>query len=342
MIVVAIVITMASCGSDSSDKKSKKVKAKEDFSMYLPGINGALAEIIVVVEDKIWNSGVKDAVETVFGYPYAAIPQEEASFNIVHLTKSTFSSLLKQHRNIILTTIDKKLDYPEIDYKYDKWAKGQLIIEVKSPSSEEMADIFLKQKSKLFSTITNIERKRLAKDFSGVQNKRAKDVLKKKHGLDIVIPKVYTLLENRKDFTWMSYEPRKIQKGLMIYTSPYNPEYIKTFGKANLNKKYLMHLKDSVLKKNVPGAKPNTHMCIERHFNPHVKTVKINGREFVEMRGLWRVNGLVMGGPFVSISTIDKKRNEVITIDSYVYSPHYAKRNHVMQIESLLYTVKIK
>ncbi len=334
-------LIMLSCSSGET-KKGSKNNSNENEKIYLPGINGVLGEIVVIVEDGLWKAGVDKAIETALQVPYSGIPQEEHSFNVVRLTESTFSKLLKQHRNILRTKIDKNLSKPIVEYNYNKWAKGQLIIDISAASVKGLSDIIVEKKAEITIRLTNIERKRVAKDFAEFQNKRNKKILRKKHGLNMVVPQIYQVLENRKTFTWFSYEPRKIQKGVMVYSTPYNADYIKTFGSDMLNKKYLMHIKDSVLKKNVPGAKPNTYMAIERSFDPIVSNVTINGRVYTEMRGLWRVNGLVMGGPFVSVSTIDKKRNEVLTINSYVYCPHYAKRNHVMQVESLLYSAKIK
>ena len=48
-----------------------------------------------------------------------------------------------------------------------------------------------------------------------------------------------------------------------------------------------------------------------------------------------------MGGPFVSITTIDQKRNRIVTADGYVYGGKKNKRELVRQIEAVLYTLKI-
>ena len=46
-----------------------------------------------------------------------------------------------------------------------------------------------------------------------------------------------------------------------------------------------------------------------------------------------------MGGPFVSYTTLDEREGELLTIDCYVYSPKYGKRNFLRPLEHLVYSV---
>ena len=75
-------------------------------------------------------------------------------------------------------------------------------------------------------------------------------------------------------------------------------------------------------------------------FLPQRKVVKINGREWIELRGFWEVKGDFMGGPFVSYTTFDEREGELLTLDCYVYSPKYGKRNFLRPLEHLVYGVK--
>ena len=57
------------------------------------------------------------------------------------------------------------------------------------------------------------------------------------------------------------------------------------------------------------------------------------------MRGFWDVANDYMGGPFVSYTTINDATNEVFTIDCYVHSPKYGKRNFLRPLEHLVYLI---
>ena len=59
------------------------------------------------------------------------------------------------------------------------------------------------------------------------------------------------------------------------------------------------------------------------------------------MRGLWRVEGDMMGGPFVSLARLDEQNNRVIVAEGFVYAPETEKRNYIRRIEAALYTLRL-
>jgi len=69
--------------------------------------------------------------------------------------------------------------------------------------------------------------------------------------------------------------------------------------------------------------------------------LKINGQDFVEIRGLWELNKGYMGGPFLSHSTLDKVTNEIVTVEAYVYNPNNKKRNLMRQMEAIVYSFDV-
>jgi polyphosphate kinase len=67
----------------------------------------------------------------------------------------------------------------------------------------------------------------------------------------------------------------------------------------------------------------------------------VQGGFALEARGLWRMKGDFMGGPFVSHSRVDTVNNRVVTAEIFVYSPDKMKRNLVRTMEASLYTLKL-
>ena len=61
----------------------------------------------------------------------------------------------------------------------------------------------------------------------------------------------------------------------------------------------------------------------------------------MEARGLWRMKGDFMGGPYVSHTRLDENNQRIITAEIFVYSPDKMKRNLVRQMEASLYTLKL-
>ena len=83
------------------------------------------------------------------------------------------------------------------------------------------------------------------------------------------------------------------------------------------------------------------YMTTERRIAPTVKTIRVGGRTIVEMRGLWQMEGDIMGGPFVSHTIVDTLRGRTITAEAFVYAPGEEKRNIIKRMEAALYTLSL-
>ena len=77
---------------------------------------------------------------------------------------------------------------------------------------------------------------------------------------------------------------------------------------------------------------------------PPVSTVlpTVDGKYSVEIRGLWRIEGDIMGGPFVSRSYLDPENKNIITVEAFVYRPNKSKRSAYRQLEAMISSVKFK
>ena len=105
---------------------------------------------------------------------------------------------------------------------------------------------------------------------------------------------------------------------------------------------FLLAKRDSVLKKNVPGATDDQYLATQmlEGYEPVIKEVNFNGEYAIEMRGQYRMENGFMGGPFVSVTTLDKKRNRVVTVEGYVFAPKFKKREYVKEVESIIYSLQ--
>jgi len=74
-------------------------------------------------------------------------------------------------------------------------------------------------------------------------------------------------------------------------------------------------------------------------YTPVEREINLKGLYAKELRGLWQMEGAFMGGPYLSYSLVDEKNNRVITIDSYVYSPKFDKREYLREMEALALTI---
>ena len=79
----------------------------------------------------------------------------------------------------------------------------------------------------------------------------------------------------------------------------------------------------------------------EKRAGVDYQAITLQGKYCGVMRGLWRVQGDMMGGPFVSHTRLDEQNNRVIVVEGFVYAPETEKRNFIRRIEAALYTLRL-
>ena len=104
-----------------------------------------------------------------------------------------------------------------------------------------------------------------------------------------------------------------------------------------------MTVRDSVMKRNIPGERDGQWMQTSRvDGTPLVIGQKKQscGHEYFEMRGMWDVRQAPIGGPFVAMYTLDSLRRTVLATEGFVYSPSTEKRDLIRLVEASLLTIK--
>ena len=66
----------------------------------------------------------------------------------------------------------------------------------------------------------------------------------------------------------------------------------------------------------------------------------IQGRDVLEVRGLWEMRNGALGGPFVCLVQVDTVGRKVIVAEGFVYSPSTEKRELIRELEAALRTLK--
>ncbi|MCK4662189.1 MAG: DUF4837 family protein [Bacteroidales bacterium] len=300
----------------------------------LPNVTGKAGEVILVMNTNLWESDFGDNFKKLLSQEHISLPQSEPIFNLVQIPQNAFSDIFKLHRNIIYTTISNNIKKPEIFIKKDVWAKPQLYIKMVAPDNESFKKLFEENNERILANIIKIERERIITNYKKYEEKSLRNLLTKYHNISLCFPKGYRLRTDTTNFTWISHETPDISQGIFIYYYDYTDTNTFTLD-------YLLSKRDSFLQMYVPGPSESSFMTTEHLFNTSFKEFKFNEQYTVELRGLWKLKGDYMGGPFVSFSTVDEKRNRIITVEGYVYAPMFDKRNYIRQVEGILYTFKI-
>ena len=303
----------------------------------MPVITGNAGELVIVVADKYWESQIGDSLKEVFTSQQIALPQYgtyggEVIFDVINIPKSAFKDIIKGHRNILITSIASTHKKAKIIIKKDYWAKGQILIYMNAPNQSSFIKLLNSNKEQLVDKILEAERTRQIKVNKKYQNSAAHQQLSKNHELTLNMPKGFNIVVDNENFVWIKHETNDMTQNIIVYYYDYPSPDI-------FNKEDILKIRDSVLRNRVPGPSDGSYMTTERKAPIYTEELNIDNRYTYIIRGLWKVKGDFMGGPFVSYTTVDEERNRLVTVEGFVYRPNKAKRNAVRKVESILRTL---
>lgn len=314
-----------------------------------PAHTGSPGEILVIATDSVWNNGVKEIFFEKFGYYSPMLPQPEASFNIGHYTPSQFSMIIERHRNIAVVNINPNRPPGQgyVKVLKDKWAKNQLVIEIEAGSVDEINSLLEESSQGLIALINKKENERLKARFLVYNSEPMMELIQRKFNFNLVIPEGFKMAKDSAGFFWLQREKSKTSGGnayfviqnLVIYYSPHKSD--SSFSDANLLK-----WRDQYVK-NIPATSENSYMKTVYSFDdmdlyPIGEDVEIDGQYGRLIRGLWNMENDFMGGPFVSLSTYDENKKQILTIGGQVFAPKFDKREYLREMEAILFSLRFQ
>lgn len=303
---------------------------------------GAPYEVLVVCNGAEWEGAVGERLRALFGRPVEMINQQEPMFKVLRVAASDFKNLLPSHRNILKVIISPEIVEAAVKVQYDVEAAPQVVMTLQAPSVEAATAYLEEYGDELLQAFEIAERDRTIAYAARHSNKALSELMLSKFDVKMDVPKGYALRSEGDNFVWASYEFPAASQGFFAYSYPYR-------GKAHMTVDDLV-FERNMFAQRIPGPSDGSYMTTVSRipniegtdyvpFTPDYRVVRINGRVWIEMRGLWEVENDFMGGPFVSYTTVNEATREVFTLDCYVYSPKLGKRNFLRPLEHLVYLV---
>ncbi len=292
-------------------------------------------EIFVVAQKEQWNGVVGDSLRSIAAEEVLWVNQPEPIFDLYNITPKALNNITKRHRNLIIAMVNPKLDSVQFSTTDNKWADGQVVVEIQAPSDSVMADFIAAKGDELITFFHNLEQNRMATRAARYSAEFIDKTIKDKFDFKMTIPRGYRIANDTTDFLWLTYELPLVSQGVVIYS----------FDRPAGDTTTSLHpvVRRNLAVRQVPGPVPGSYMSSDTVFTPESIMVEIDSTAWIETRGFWNVKGDFMGGPFINYLTLNPKTNRYIGIDLYVYSPspRYPKRNYIRQMESLMLGVGI-
>ncbi len=301
----------------------------------LPGITGKSGEIIVVTENHRWQDTLGKTIRSILQEELLYLPQAEPMFSLIHIAPAQFGKIFQTHRNILFLKLHSDSLKPRISVRRNVWASPQLVMDMIGPSDTSLCRYILESREQITDRFNQAEKQRLISNARKYQDMEIVNTLKEKHRLSLYIPRGYSLDVDSADFAWISLESPTTTQGILIYISPYQNPNVFTL-------ENMIRRRDRFLRRYVPGPLPGSRMATETILTPRLTEFEDKGHYFARLEGLWKLEGRgSMGGPFVSLTTVDEKRNRVVTAEGFVFAPGEEKRELLRHVEAIIYTLQI-
>ena len=304
---------------------------KNNGTKILPTISGKPGEVAVVCTKVEWESEPGSTLRTLLCDEVPYLPQVEPAYDLFNVPQQAFNKVFQVHRNIIIIDTDKKYTESTLSVYRDVWSTPQLVIGIKAPDAATAAELIARRGDKILSTLEQTERDRVITNIHNFENADLHKTVQKMFGGAPLFPNGYTVKRTADNFIWVSNETTFTVQSILMWKYPYRDS-------TDLSAEALAAKRNEMTREYIPCTLEGSYMMLNPDIFPGSAKITVNGREVVEMRGLWEAYNDFMGGPFLSHSFLSEDGSQIITMDAFVYAPKYDKRNYLRQVEGILYS----
>lgn len=312
------------------------ISCEHQDRQVLPSSKGLPSEVLLVVDEQIWNSDLADSLTAITQCALPCVMQYEPYFRLTRISSKYYSQRYRTFHTKMFVHLDPTVKKTELLLGHNVSAKPQVEMTITAPDLPSLRK-FMSEKSSYIRTVLNdsqIEMRAndLSKHFSQKVNKEVMSHL----GLSIHVPASIIASKKRKDFYWAGSNLQEKDLNIVIYRYELNGENV-------FSDSMFVTKRDSVMKINIPGSNDDQWMQTTRlDGRPVIEGRKrvIGGREAYEVFGMWEMRNGALGGPFISITRVDTATATVTVGEGFVYSPSTEKRELLRQLEAALLTLK--
>lgn len=301
----------------------------------MPSSTGTTGEVLIVLQkNEQWQGPIGTTIKKYFEANIYGLPQPEPVFKLLHIEKSDFTEIFRSQRTIFLINIDPKVKEPEIKIERDHWAAPQLIFDVTAPSEESFVNVFKSRHDFFEEKIMESERRWIGQSFNNVLDAKAMQKIQNHFKFTLNIPTGFYVAKTEPGFMWIRHETANSSQGILIISEPYTDT-------TQFSRERILSRIQRFQQKYIPGPSHGSYMALDRKYMiPKYSRISNYPTKFAaKLVGLWRVEHDFMGGPFLSYTFLHPKTNQIFTLFGYVYYPNHPKRNLLMQVETILYSV---
>lgn len=292
---------------------------------------GNINEISIVISDVLWNGEVGDSLRKRLAAPVDGLTQEEPLFTLNQLHDKSFDGSLKKGRNIIVIDKDGKKGF---GFKRNNYCAPQNVFTITGRSIDEILELIDMHSDEIIKTIRQTE-------ITENQQRNIKHglidsvTIANQYHISIKVPSTYSYAIQNKDFVWLKKDIPSGNTNILLYKVPYDIiEKDKTIGPN------IIKMRDSIGSTYVHGQEQGTFMVTEEAYSPYLFMTSFKDKRAFETRGNWEMKNDFMNGPFLNYAIRDDKHNCYMVIEGFIYSPSSPKRDLIIELESIIKSVR--
>jgi hypothetical protein len=292
---------------------------------------GNLNEISIVIDDVLWNGEVGDGLRRKFAAPLDGLSQEEPLFTLNQFNDVSFEADQTRLRNIIVVDKSGKRDFK---FRQDGNCKPQNIFTLQGRSIDELLELIDMHADEMIRTMKQTEIVELQKrhEKGGLLTET---LFASQYGISIKVPSQYSLPVKNDKFLWLKKDIPSGNTNILLYSVKYDVLEKEKDILANIIK-----MRDSISRQYIHGTEKGTYMVTEEAYSPYFFMTGFNDKRAFETRGNWEMEGDFMSGPFLNYAIRDDKHQCYLVVEGFIYSPSSDKRDLIMELESIIKSIK--
>ena len=324
--MIAALLLLTACHSRQNEAIMKKSSS------------GKTCEVLLAADKGVYYGDTKELIDSIFREPQPGLPQPEPRFDVVNIPVSSLhnTQMFQMHRNIILCDVNEE-NPDKVYISHDKWASPQTMVDIAASSDSALRSLLRRYEKTIKKEIYKDEHQRIINAFHNNRNVELMQRVKEKFGFEMTFSEEFRWAQTATDdpdFAWIHKETKDFSLGVLIHTMPYRDQ--NQFSAEKIDNRL-----DTVMRRNVPGPAPDSYMGTERRVELEHNMFDYPGSSYcVETRGLWRLFGDFMGGPFVTYTVLSPDGRQIVEVTGYVYCPRFDKRDYLMQVEGICNSIR--
>jgi len=260
------------------------------------------------------------------------LPQTESLFRKTRIAVNKFERHFRTYRNVLLISIRANESSNRVEYRKQEWAQNQSVAKVIAKTPEEMIALLQRKWPAIKGFFYKGDILAMSNSYAHQYETELLTHIQNVFPFSIYFPKGFRIKKDENNFNWLASERLGSHLGVFVYQCSLD-------SCPPINAQGLLRLRNKVLRKNVPGETTGSFMTTESQFPLSVNKATFGGNQWIELRGLWKVQGDFMGGPFVDYFWADDETNKLTMLSGYVYAPGKPEKGvYMREIEAVLKT----